>query len=252
MNSKAIFYLLAILMIFVATFSCELTSSPEDQTGFPPGTNDDDDDNYICLPDDISIPEWIEVERSDGDIEVLELEDYVKGVVPQEIGYSFPDEAIKAQAIAARTYAIRWVTYRDEPICDTIWCQVYGEERYPNVDSLVDDTAGVVALYEDEIIEALYFASSGGYTQDAESVWGNYVDYLVAVPCLENALCTNQCDIWPETTCNVEDTDCCYGRYGHGVGMSQRGAQAMAMCGYSHMEILTHYYTGIALAISCD
>ncbi|MCC6157313.1 MAG: SpoIID/LytB domain-containing protein [Deltaproteobacteria bacterium] len=223
------------------------------------GGGDDDDDlggeNVGCLPEELTVPETILVERvAQGIVQELDFEDYVKGVLPQEIGTSFPYEAIKAQAIAARTYALRWVLDGKGPICDTTLCQVYGDERYDVTDAAADDTAGQVLAYDDDIVLAVFHASSGGRTENVQDVWGSTLDYLVSVSCLENANCTGNCDDWypvNQAPCTPGDGSCCYGRAGHGVGMSQRGAQAMATCGYLYSEILTHYYSDAQVGEDC-
>jgi len=238
------------------------------------GTGDDDDDDsssgpdqtLSCLPDDIYYPAQIEVEReATGKIETMDMEDYLKGVIIAEMGPGFPDEALQAQAIAARSYAIRWISNYGDAICDSTSCQVYVDDRDPVTDAAVEATRGVVAVYDSEIIEAVFFASSGGYTSGNEEVWGgDPIPYLAPVSDLENELCTDQCDDWPvesQTPCvcngSYPCTDafgnvCCWGRNGHGVGLSQRGAQAMAECGYDSTEIIRHFYTGVELFRACD
>ncbi len=223
------------------------------------GGSDDDDDlggeNVGCLPSELAVPATIKVERvAQGIVQELDFEDYVKGVLPQEIGTSFPYEAVKAQAVAARTYALRWVMDGKGPICDTTMCQVYGDERYDVTDTAVEDTRGQVLAYDDDIVLAVFHASSGGRTEDVQDVWGGTLDYLVSVSCLENANCSGDCDDWYPVNaapCTPGEGSCCYGRNGHGVGMSQRGAEAMATCGYLYGEILTHYYTDAQVGEDC-
>ena len=212
--------------------------------------------DYQCLPDGLEIPDEIEVRREQlGNVEDIEIEDYVKGVLFYEMGPSFPIEALKAQAVAIRSYAVNWKIMRSEPICDTTACQVYGEERDDATDAAVDETAGVVVIFEDRVAETVYHASSGGYTEDVEDVWGSaYASYLAGVLCMENAQCADDCEVCSEPDdglCDLSETGCCWGRNGHGVGMSQRGAQAMAECGFDHHEILTHYYTDVIVAAPC-
>ncbi len=212
---------------------------------------------YDCLPDALDLPGVIEVEREElGYTENIAIEDYVKGVLYHEMGPSFPAEALKAQAVAIRSYAVSWMTTRNEPICDSTMCQVYGDERDDATDAAVDDTAGVVVVFDGQFAQTVYHASSGGFTENVKDVWGSdYATYLQSVPCLENAVCTADCDACPEEgdgVCDASEPGCCWGRNGHGVGMSQRGAQAMAQCGFDHHEILTHYYSGVSVATSCE
>jgi stage II sporulation protein D len=104
------------------------------------------------------------------------LEDYLRGVLPSEIPSSFAPEALKAQAIAARTYAV--VTagrHRAEgfDLCDGLHCQMYlgcsGEN--PRTDAAVRDTAGLVVTYQGKPIHAVYHDCCGGRTAGNETVW---------------------------------------------------------------------------------
>lgn len=209
-------------------------------------------DASACVDYDCST---IEVRRiATGEIQTLDFEEYLKGVLPRVVETGSHPEAVKAQAIAARSFALHWVLGGRGPICDTASCQVYGDTRYEFTDSAVEETRGIVAFYDGRVIQAPLHASSGGRTSSAEEAWGTSVGYLVAVPDLENAACTDDCDAWypvDAEPCDDAAADCCYGRLGHGVGMSQRGAMAMADCGYLYEAILKHYYTGIELSRSC-
>ncbi len=126
-------------------------------------------------------------------IDELPVEEYLRGVVPDELGPElYPRiEALKAQAVAARTYALRHLgEFAPEgyDICAGPRCQVYGGvgAEHPLSDRAVADTAGQVLLYGDELIEALYSATCGGHTEDASVVFP-WLDapYLKGVPCLE-------------------------------------------------------------------
>ena len=230
---------------------CLGSSSGNGGATVPPGLSG----QFDCLPSGIDVPADVQVERSaTGSVQTIALEDYVKGVLPKEIGTSFPVEAMKAQAVAARTYVASWVASGKGPICDTTQCQVYGDDRYDVTNQAVDATAGVIGIYGGEIIQAVFAASCGGHTENVEDVWGNYFAYLRAVSCIENEICTGDCTDWPSVSapvCDSSEAGCCYGRNGHGVGMCQRGAQAMAECGYGANDILTHYYSGVTLAKPC-
>lgn len=120
-------------------------------------------------------------------VNVIGLEEYLYGVVPAEMPQSYEEEALKAQAVAARTYAITKLgahTGSGYQLCDTTACQVYqgygGEAAAAT--RAVDDTAGEIACYNGSPIEAVFSASSGGYTENSENVWNNTVPYLRAVP----------------------------------------------------------------------
>lgn len=119
------------------------------------------------------------VKNSDGTkfatVNVLNLKDYLRGVVPNEMPVSFGLEALKAQCVAARNYALRpRVTYYKEfDICDSVACQVYfgANTEKPLSDKAVEETDGIVALYDGELILALYSSTAGGYTEDYTSAF---------------------------------------------------------------------------------
>lgn len=177
----------------------------------------------------VVVPETLCVQLADGRIEEMPLEEYLKGVVPAEMGLQKPMEALKAQAIASRSFAV--VTRRHAlggfDVCTTTHCQVWkSENRYPDADQAVDETAGLVVVYNDQSVGAHFFAHCDGHTRDSEEVWSGTVAYYRSVPCI----------------CGYTTL------YGHGVGMCQRGAAAMARLGATAEEILKHYYTGVEIA----
>ncbi|MCE5284907.1 MAG: SpoIID/LytB domain-containing protein [Pelosinus sp.] len=119
-------------------------------------------------------------------INILPLEWYLYGTASKEIPVDWPLEAIKAQAVAARTYAIHNLgKHRAEgfDVCATTDCQVYGgkEEEAAAVLRAVDQTFGQVITYHGQTIDAFYHSSGGLYTEDSENVWGKYVPYLRGV-----------------------------------------------------------------------
>ncbi|MFN2443117.1 MAG: SpoIID/LytB domain-containing protein [Thermoanaerobaculia bacterium] len=126
-------------------------------------------------------------------INEVSFEDYLRGVVPGELGPSVYDEleAQKAQAIAARTYAARRLgEYRDEgyDICPTAACQVYSgasiEEKLS--DQAIAETAGLVMAWEGEPIDALFTSTCGGETSDVATMFPGRDDpYLKHVRCVE-------------------------------------------------------------------
>jgi stage II sporulation protein D len=127
-------------------------------------------------------------------INELPLEDYLRGVVPREMGpYVFDQlEALKAQTVAARTYTVRNLgefNAEGYDICSTPRCQVYGgmNVEHPLSDRAVAETAGLIAAYEGKPIDALYSATSGGHTEDVGYIFPLKKDevYLKGVPCLE-------------------------------------------------------------------
>jgi len=124
-------------------------------------------------------------------VNVVNLEDYLRGVVPQELGPTlYPElEALKAQAIAARTYAVanRGQFAGDGyDLCDTPRCQVYDGNRAedPMSDAAVEQTAGLILTYEGRPINALYTATCGGHTEDGVNVFSQEkAPYLKGVEC---------------------------------------------------------------------
>lgn len=130
----------------------------------------------------------VRVDFSGGDPQVvneLRLADYLASVVGSEMPWAWEVEALKAQAVAARNYAIRQVDpSADYDICDSQNCQAYGgvASEYPSTVQAVRETSGVVATYEGELITAYYSANMGDHTTSAVDVWGRDVPYLRGVP----------------------------------------------------------------------
>ena len=270
-------------------------------------------------------------DRASGKTEEMPLEEYIIGVVGAEMPASFPLEALKAQAVAARTYAVRHMTAfggsgcSGADICtDSGCCQSYrspeqlkkkfGGDARQYMDKLrqaVYETEGEYAAYKGEPIEALYHSSAGGRTEDAQNVFSAALPYLIGVdsPGEETAgkyaaevrvslgEFTNRVNKkWPAAKLkknrlgeqvkvvsrydsgrvkelklnkitvsgrelrrlfdlNSANFTLSIGEkvtirtkgYGHGVGMSQYGARAMALEGAGYEEILKHYYTGVEI-----
>ena len=259
---------------------------------------------------------------TDGLAGAVELEEYLVGAVLGEMPASFGQEALKAQAVAARTYAWKAVAtgnrHPDGSVCGNYaCCQAYispkaylekgGLQRdVDKVRSAVLATAGQILTYGGELIEATYFSCSGGRTEDAVAVWGSDFPYLRSVesPGEEGAAWFTDEAVFSrgelETTLGVElpdDVSLWFGEmtytagggvetvrigdslfpgtkvrsllglrstvfsvtaegdtavfttrgYGHRVGMSQYGADAMAADGADYAQILGHYYPGTEL-----
>jgi hypothetical protein len=148
-------------------------------------------------------PLEVEGRKYRGDIEVLgnsrgsmtvvnelPLEDYLLGVVPNELAPdAFPElEALKAQAVAARTYIVRNLgQFEDEnfDICATDFCQVYQglDTEHPLSTQAVEETRGIIATYEGDPINALYSSTCGGRTENVENVFDEKLPYLVSTIC---------------------------------------------------------------------
>lgn len=119
-------------------------------------------------------------------INTIDIENYLKGVVGYEMDNSYPIEALKAQAVSARNYAISRIGYaaaNGYDFDDTPAYQTYKgyDASITNVISAVDQTKGQVLLYNDKLVETLYSAWHGGISENSENVWGNSVPYLRSV-----------------------------------------------------------------------
>lgn len=116
----------------------------------------------------------------------VDIEEYLYGLVPREMPSSFPIEALKAQAVAARTYANHNLNKHIKDgynLCDTTHCQVYSgyDGEKPTTTKAVDDTRGMLAIYEGGTIDAQYHSTSSGHTNSSVEVWGGDLPYLVGV-----------------------------------------------------------------------
>ena len=162
------------------------------------------------------------------DIVEVDFEEYVAAVVASEIGNS-PLEACKAQAVAARTYAIKKGVLNGKTISDSSeTAQAYRAKRYnktiyPNCIQAVNETIGQVLYYDNKPIDAVYSSSNGGKIVSAKEKWGTEVPYLIAND-----------DKWTAATG--------YSKNGHGVGMSQWGCIYAAEHGFLYTSILTFDY----------
>ncbi len=130
-------------------------------------------------------------ERVDGgDLTVsnrVGLDDYAKGVVPHEMSPSWPLEALKAQAVTAKNYALTISASKHSKyhfdVCNGTCCQVYrGRNNASDAsDKAVDETHGVYVWYDGALAETYYYASNGGAAEDVKNVWGTSCPYLVGV-----------------------------------------------------------------------
>lgn len=115
----------------------------------------------------------------------LDLEDYLYGVVPREMGANFPEEALKAQILASRSFAMSNLNkHKSEGynLCNTTHCQVYSGHSVENekINRLVDETRGEYVYYNGKIAETVFHSNNGGYMESAKSAWGSHIDYLLA------------------------------------------------------------------------
>jgi hypothetical protein len=162
-----------------------------------------------------------------GQIDMISFEDYVKRCVPVEVYASWPAEALKVQAMAARTYAWYYMEAhagQDWDVSDWTDYQVMGrdDQRDSRTDAAVDATQGQYIAYQGDVIKAFYSARNGSPTRSLDEY-----PYIRAV-----------------------DDPVSFGdeRYGHGWGMSQWGAYRWAEWhGWGYQQILAHYYTGVTI-----
>jgi stage II sporulation protein D len=127
--------------------------------------------------------------RGGGDITVVNyvnIDDYTRGVIPYEMSNAWPLEALKAQALCARTYAMSKLGTHESygfDLCTTEHCQVYHGLNSANeiTEAAVDQTLGQYITYEGELCETYFSSSDGGATEDVESVWNAKLPYLRGV-----------------------------------------------------------------------
>ena len=161
----------------------------------------------------------------------LPLEDYIQGVVPSEMPSSWEIEAHKAQAIAARSYALANMGKRGKygyDLKDTPEDQAYGGASAETVrtNQAVSETEGIVLVCQGKMVPAYYSASAGGQTRSAGQVWLHDLPFIKSVPSFDDGIKKN----------------------GHGVGMSQYGANNLAKRGYNGYQILKYFYANTKFA----
>lgn len=186
-----------ILLIFIPLFIAH----------FMPENNSDIDNVSFYSHEKAKIPKTIEVYRTEsGEVDKMPFEEYIKGVVSCEMPSTFHSEALKAQAVAARTYSAAKVmnaetsgypsAHPGAPLCDSTHCQVFKAEKeledlkgdkwmkdgYVKISDAVNDTKGEMLYYKGELVQqALFHSSSGGATENCEDVFATAVPYLVSV-----------------------------------------------------------------------
>lgn len=330
--SAIIFILIIIPFTITMVFTADSPKEPPQKSG-QPGSR-----AKKTVVDTVAVPKTIRVQReSGGKRETVDFEEYVKGVVASEMPSEFEEEALKAQAVAARTYSLAKLLNAKEkgnssahpkaPVCDTVHCQVYQDkaqlkkgkgpswmkEDWKKISAAVDDTKGELLYYDGKLVQqALFHSSSGGKTENCEDVFASAVPYLVSVesPYEEDATHKKETltlslsefsakirDAYPDRafgsvaaknikilsrssggrvdemrigsetltgkqvrealglysanfTLSLENDTITFTTKGsgHGVGMSQYGANGMAKEGYDYKEILEHYYSGTTVA----
>ena len=288
---------LIILIILLSLIA--IKSSPKKTASF---NNDEKTKEEKKEPFKINV-----VNKKTGEIINLDLENYIIGVVAGEMPASFDVEALKAQAIASRTYALYKIK-NNKTLTTDISTQVYitNEDMqnkwkenynlyYEKIKNAVLETKDLVITYNGDLISSYYFAMSNGKTEDSKLVFGTDVEYLKSVESNENIETKKTISMSKSDFCTKLSIDCqdivikneektSSGRiqsivinnkifkgteirtllglrstdfnisldenniiittngYGHGVGMCQYGANALAKSGYNYEEILKHYY----------
>ena len=137
--------------------------------------------------------ELITVYRTNGDVINIGLTEYLVGVVSGEMPASFPMEALKAQAVVARTYTMKSLqigrkltdststqVYKDNNQLRNLWGNDY-DRYYQRIYDVVTSTDNICVYYNGDYIDAVYHSTSNGYTEDAVNVWGNSIPYLQTV-----------------------------------------------------------------------
>ena len=264
----------------------------------------------------------IRVKRlNSNEIEYLPLEEYIVGVLAGEMPIYFEKEAFKAQAVAARSYALKKIEYNKDSeydVVDSVINQVYLDNYYlkeawqdkylDNINKLreiVNETSLEYLDYNGEVVDALFFSTSNGYTENASLVFNIDLPYLQSVTSMWDSSTSSAFRSTKKisidefySSLNLEYSNTLdfkvlrrsstnrilnlsingieftgkevYDKlglksmdfslkqdgnniiidtvgYGHGVGMSQYGAEGMALEGYSYRDILSHYYVGTSI-----
>ena len=185
--------------------------------------------------------DFVRVLTHDGRVMNMELEAYLRGCVYGEMPLTFEPQALMAQSVAARTFAVNMINgtskHKGADVCTSPACcqnfvdvkkEVLGNENYKRLCDCVAATKGIVITFKGQPIEAVYHASSGERTLNSEDVWGGHLEYLrsVKAPDGEDAISVSG--------------------MGHRVGMSQHGANLLAKEGMGYTDILKYYYSGIS------
>ena len=154
----------------------------------------------------------IDIDKEHGKLNIINIigiEEYLYGVLKKEISPRWPAEALKAQAVAARTFAIfNMNKYVDKGynICASTNSQAYGGVNHedPLTNKAVDETRGVIITYKGKPINAVYHSDSGGYTENSENVWGSFLPYLRSVKSIFEEKVSPPHHTW---TCSINEKD---------------------------------------------
>ncbi|MCL2200035.1 MAG: SpoIID/LytB domain-containing protein, partial [Defluviitaleaceae bacterium] len=180
-------------------------------------------------------------------VNVLSIEEYLLGVLPAEMSPSFHPEALKAQAVASRTYTFRRVrhaeSHRDHPfdLCDTTCCQSYrgAANEHELTSDAVWATFGLMLFYDDELIIAQYFSSSGGATENSEDVFFEARPYARSV----NEIAEHNPRIWDMTVTWAQLTQAANAA-GAGIGAVHGISKSRINAGGRVLELTLHGANG--------
>jgi len=191
----------------------------------------------------------IDLLLANGEVIRINVEEYLRAVVPGEMPSNWHPQALMAQAVAARSYAANTIEHPRHKevsahLCQPqpglfVHCQAYDPQKInPRTDEAVYATRGIVMIYENSIVNALYHSDCGGHTLANEDVFhGTPLAYLRGVTCIKN----NKEITQTYTIAGKKQL-----HFGHRVGLCQNGANWYAeFAGRSWEWILRHYYTGI-------
>mgnify|MGYP004732523163 CR=1 FL=1 len=267
-----------------------------------------------------------------GEVETIKIDEYLYGVVSAEMPVSYENEALKAQAVVARTYTIYQIRnnskkHENADICDnyaccqawiskedriTKWNSEEAESNWNKIVEAVNSTSGKIVTYNGEPINAFFHSNSGGTTESSVNIWGGidypylksvetsgengYKQYNSQVQISKQELLDKLKQKYADCEIDFSKPDCIkileyttsgrvktikFGNkeiagteartilglkstnftfsiegenitfsvtgYGHGVGMSQTGADSMAKSGATYEEIIKHFYTGVEI-----
>ncbi len=120
-------------------------------------------------------------------VNVLDVESYLRGVLKIEVNPAWPMEALKAQAVIARTYALRQAGRHGKEgfdLCSTTHCQAYRgmAAEDPKLDRAIAETRGIMVFYGSQLAHTYYFSDGAGWTADVSTVWGGRLPYLTCRP----------------------------------------------------------------------
>lgn len=344
MKKFLIYFLGFVIVFFIAPAICTVTPSKTQEViatenGQEQGNNDLNQDSSQLQENENtnqedSTSKTIKLLHSEtGQVEEVDLDEYLYGVVSSEMPASFEIEALKAQAVVARTYTVYQMTYNsgkheNADICDNYaccqawiskedrfakWNEEEAESNWNKIVEAVNSTSGKIITYNGEAINAFFHSNSGGVTESSVNIWGGidypylksvetageegYTQYSSQVQISKQELLNKIKEKYQDCEIDFSQQDCIQileyttsGRvktikfgnkeiagteartilglkstnftfsideetvtfsvigYGHGVGMSQTGADALAKSGSDYEEIIKHFYTDVEIA----